>query len=82
MPDGIERGELEMRKLLLLLAAVSSVALLASCTDDFWDGYDAGYDGYTYIGTYSSASACSSACDNYGYDFYRYNTSLNNCYCK
>lgn len=81
-PNGIELGELEMRKLLLLLVAFASVALLASCTDDFWDGFDAGYDGYTYIGTCSSSSECKSACQDYGYHFYRFNTGLNNCYCK
>ena len=72
----------EMKKLLLVIAVLFSGAFLSSCSDDFLDGFTAGYDGYTYIGTYSSSSACSSACESYGYDYYRYNTSLNNCYCK
>ena len=71
-----------MKKLLLLMAIVSSVAMLTSCTKDFLDGYDAGYNGYTYIGKYSSASACGSACANRGYTSYRYNFDLENCYCK
>ena len=81
-PDGIELGEKGMRKLLLLLVAFSFIALLSSCSDDFWDGYEAGSDGYTYIGTYTSIKACKTACDDYGYNFYRFNSELNNCYCK
>lgn len=71
-----------MKKVLLLMVVFSSVALLTSCTKDFLDGYDAGYNGYTYIGEYSSESACSSACANRGYTSYRYNFDLENCYCK
>ena len=71
-----------MKKLLLLLVAIASVTLFTSCVKDFLDGYDAGSNGFTYIGEYSSESACSSACAYYGYSYYRYNYELDNCYCK
>ena len=64
------------------MAVFSSVALLTSCTKEFLDGYDAGSDGYSYMGKYSSESACSNACYYGGYTYYRYNYDLNNCYCK
>ena len=71
-----------MKKVLLFMATFTVIALLTSCTKDFLDGYDAGSDGYSYIGKYNSQSACSSACAGYGYSYYRYNYELNNCYCK
>lgn len=64
------------------MAAFFSVAILTSCSKDFIDGYDAGSDGYTYIGKYSGEAQCSSACANKGYSYYRYNYLLENCYCK
>lgn len=82
VPDGIEQGKFAMRKLLLLLFAIISVSSLTSCVKDFMDGYEAGAEGYTYLGEYSSESACRSACAYRGYTYYRYNYSLNNCYCK
>ena len=71
-----------MKKVLFVLVTLLAITMLTSCTKDFLDGYDAGYNGYTYIGEYSSESACSSACANRGYTSYRYNFDLENCYCK
>lgn len=64
------------------MVALCFISILTSCSKDFIDGYDAGSDGYTYIGKYSWESDCSSACANKGYTYYRYNYSLENCYCK
>jgi len=61
---------------------ISITMFLSSCSDDFNDGFDAGYNGYTYIGSAGSASDCSSMCSMDGYSNYRYNTDLGNCYCK
>lgn len=72
-----------MKKVLLLLVAFSSIALLtSSCSKDFLDGYEAGSEGYTYIGKYSSLSDCSSACAYNGYRTYRYTYETSNCFCK
>lgn len=78
-----------MKKRLLLFAFVTLIAIsLSSCfglsdfATGFADGYDSGSRGYSYIGTYSSSSACMNACRNAGGKSYEYNPSTKNCFCK
>lgn len=77
-----------MKKVLLIIAAIVIMALFSSCGElaglatGFADGYDSGSRGYTFIGQYSSASACSKACSNRGGSSYEYNPSTTNCFCK
>lgn len=76
------------RKLGLL--AVSSVlsVLMVGCMEaanfsrGFLDGYDASSNGFTLIGSSTSQSSCSRACEARGYSYYRYNPNTELCYCK
>jgi len=80
---GYNRAKNKMKKVIIIAAMFFTGALImSSCSKDFLDGYDAGYNGYSYIGTTYSSSACSSSCASMGYTYYRYNQELNNCYCK
>lgn len=46
------------------------------------DGYDAGMNGYSLLGSASSSSQCSSMCAARNYSSYRYNPNTSLCYCK
>lgn len=78
-----------MKKRVLLFAIVAFMAIgftscfgLSDFATGFADGYDSGSRGYSYIGTYNSATACSNACRNAGGRSYEYNPSTKNCFCK
>ena len=88
VPDGIERGDMKMKKTLLIMAAILVVAFLTSCAEvaSFATGYSQGVNsgsrGYTVIGNYSSDSACKEACRRAGGSAYEYYPSTGNCFCK
>ena len=77
------------KKILIVTLLVFTALSLSSCfglsgfdTTAFLDGFDAGYNGYSLLGSKSSESACSSACSKAGYKYYRYNYAKQLCYCK
>lgn len=78
-----------MKKSLLIVAGVLISIFFTSCMEvaGFATGYSQGYSsgsrGYTFIGAYSSESACKNACSNKGYkNAYEYYPSTTNCFCK
>ena len=86
-PDGIELGKRLMEKRFkkgIIVACVIATAFLTACDvlTSFADGYDSGSRGYSYIGTYSSSTACRDACGNRGGSSYEYNPTTQNCFCK
>lgn len=77
------------KKILIVVVIVLTTLSLSSCfglsgfdSTAFLDGFDAGYNGYSLLGMKSSDSACSTACGNAGYKYYRYNYAKQLCYCK
>lgn len=72
------------RKLCLFGAAALLSVVMVSCMEmaSFLDGAQAGYNGYTVVGTAGSEKTCASMCQRKGYDYYRYNPGNNVCYCK
>jgi len=72
------------KKVIIICSCIIACLFLSACdiAESFVDGYDSGSRGYSYIGQYSSESACSSACANAGGSNYEYNYSTKNCFCK
>lgn len=78
-----------IKKTMLIIATVLISGFFTSCMEaaGFATGYSQGYSsgsrGYTFIGQYSSESACKNACSNKGYrNSYEYYASTANCFCK
>lgn len=53
-----------------------------SASDYFNDGYDAGYNGYSFIDFTSTEYGCAELAGKRGYSQYRYNYDLEACYGK